>query len=325
MSTMTSGNDIVDIVGCMQFKGNVIPQEWYKNIKKDTGKPDLLAIVILADIVYWYRPTEVRDEATGQLKGYKTKFHYDLLQRDYEAFANLFGVEKRNVRDAMTRLEKLGVIRREFRTIVTPTGIRCSNILFVELIPNKLYELTYGRMFNQPMTKNGNRVDENRTLLLPKNDTPNTENGYVAIPKNVIGGTKNRKTNTKNITEITTEIISSSSISPPQDDEDDFKKQIDYRKAYELYGDTATVIHEELCKDDNSDIASGITKQSFEELCRSISEYASPIRNLSAYIRVCLSNMAAGQRVKRRCSFNQHMKNDDISDWETFEKSILAN
>lgn len=325
MSTMTSGNSIVDQVACMQFTGNVIPQRWYKNIQKDTGKPDLLAIVILADIVYWYRPTEERDEATGQLTGFRTKFHYDLLQRDYEAFAKLYGVEKRNVRDAMTRLEKLGVIRREFRTVVTPTGIRCSNVLFIELIPSKLYEITHDRVPNLPRTKNGNRVGETKTMLLPKNATPNTENGYTAVPKNVIGGTKNRKTNTKNITEITTEIISSSSISPPQDDEDDFKKQIDYRKAYELYGDTATAIHEELCKDDNSDIASDITKQSFAELCRSISEYASPIRNLSAYIRVCLSNMAAGQRVKRRCSFNQHMQNDDISDWETFEKSILSN
>ncbi len=29
--------------------------------------------MFLADIVYWYRPTEVRDELTGQIVGYKTK------------------------------------------------------------------------------------------------------------------------------------------------------------------------------------------------------------------------------------------------------------
>ena len=29
---------------------------------RDNGKPNLTAIVILSDIVYWYKPTEVREE-----------------------------------------------------------------------------------------------------------------------------------------------------------------------------------------------------------------------------------------------------------------------
>ena len=46
--------------------GNAILQNWYRAIVKPTGKPYVEAIMILADIVCWYRPTEVRDEMTGQ-------------------------------------------------------------------------------------------------------------------------------------------------------------------------------------------------------------------------------------------------------------------
>ena len=52
----TTGNEIVDANATLNFTGNIIPQAWYKTIIKDSGKPHLTAIVILADIVYWYRP-----------------------------------------------------------------------------------------------------------------------------------------------------------------------------------------------------------------------------------------------------------------------------
>lgn len=325
MSTFTSGNSIVDAVACMQFTGNVIPQRWYKNILKDTGKPDLLAIVLLAEIVYWYRPIEERDEATGQLTGFRTRFHNDLLQRDYSAFAKQFGENKRNIRDAMARLEKLGVIRRDFRTIVTPTGMRCSNVLFIELIPKKLYEITNDRVPNLPMAQNCNRGYKEEQHILPKNGTPITQKGSAPIRKNVIGGTQKRKTNTEITTEITTEIISSSSISSSQDfgeDDDDLIKQIDYETAVKEYPDTAAVVYDEILKDVDR-YKEMLDGTSFKNLCRNIEMYAGDIGNLGAYIQTCLLNMAAGQKVKRRKSFNRHMKQD--YDMAELEKSLLAN
>ena len=50
-----------------QFTGNVIPAAWYRTIPEIMGKPNLTAIIILSDVVYWYRPVEIRDELTGQL------------------------------------------------------------------------------------------------------------------------------------------------------------------------------------------------------------------------------------------------------------------
>lgn len=319
--SITSGNTIVDEIACMQFTGNIIPQRWYKNILKETGKPDLLAIVLLAEIVYWYRPIEERDEATGQLKGFRTRFHNDMLQRDYEAFANQFGENKRNIRDAMVRLEKLGVIRRDFRTIVTSTGIRCSNVLFIELIPQKLYEITHGRI-EESMTQNCNRGYEEEPPLLLKNDTTTVKKGSAPIQKNVTGGTQKRKTNTENTKKNTTEIISSSISSSQKSDDDDLKKQIDYDRALKEYPDTAAVVYDEIlkCADRYKTI---LDSNNFKNLCRNIEIYAGDIGNIEAYIQTCMRNMAAGQKLKQRKLFNCHMRQD--YDMAELEKILSAN
>lgn len=53
-----TGSETVNRMCRLQFTGNVIPSTWYHTIKKETGKPNLNAIIILADIVYWYRPVK---------------------------------------------------------------------------------------------------------------------------------------------------------------------------------------------------------------------------------------------------------------------------
>ena len=126
----------------MQFTGNVIPSTWYHTIKKGTGKPNLNAIIILADIVYWYRPVEIRDESTGQLCGFKKKFQADILQRNYQQLADQFGITKRDAVNAIVELEKLGVVTRVFRT-VSIKGQLYSNVMFLDLNVDVLIQLTY--------------------------------------------------------------------------------------------------------------------------------------------------------------------------------------
>lgn len=138
----SSGNRIVDAVGRISITGNIIPQNWYKTITYPSGKPYLAAIVILADIVYWYRPTEIRDERSGQVIAHKKRFKADLLQRSYADLAEQFGISKREATNAVTALEHLGVVKRHLRTIEVQ-GNKVGNVLFIELIPDVLRTLTF--------------------------------------------------------------------------------------------------------------------------------------------------------------------------------------
>ena len=74
MGYLTSGNIIVDAMGSINISGNIVPAIWYSTITKENGKPYLLAIVILADIVYWYRPSEVRDQEQDRFLAGKRNF-----------------------------------------------------------------------------------------------------------------------------------------------------------------------------------------------------------------------------------------------------------
>ena len=137
-----TGNAAVDAIATMAVTGNVIPATWYKTITGPTGKADLVAINILSDILYWYRPREVRDEFTGDVVAYQKRFSADLLQRSYEQLADHFGISKRQAKDAVVRLEELGAIRRVFRNIESSAGTM-GNVMFIAISPKRVYELTY--------------------------------------------------------------------------------------------------------------------------------------------------------------------------------------
>jgi hypothetical protein len=187
MGYLTSGNKIVDAMGSINISGNIIPSIWYKTITKDSGKPYLLAIVILADIVYWYRPSEVRDPGTGHILGWKKKFSEDILRQSYQYYADLFGESKKTVKTAMDKLEHLEVIQREFRTVNYGDGLVSNNVMYVELKPDILYNLTFPEENPAPNQKNGSgaEVSDDKTggSLPTKSDAPMEILGGRGIPK----------------------------------------------------------------------------------------------------------------------------------------------
>ena len=114
-----------------------------KEIRKENGKSDHLAVAILSDIVYWYRPVEVRDESTGYVVGLRKKFRGDLLQKTYEQYSDFYGETKRTIKAALDRLEEIGVIRKVFREITLANGAKVPNVMFIELFPDRLKEITF--------------------------------------------------------------------------------------------------------------------------------------------------------------------------------------
>ena len=164
----STGNPIVDEVGTMNFTGNVIPMVWFKTIRYPNGAPHNNAIHILADIVYWYRPKEERDEESGQLIGMKKKFRDDYLQRSYDQMAETFGLSKKQATEAVKALENMGIIKRIFKTIQV-RGQILNNVLFIKWVPKRLYEVTFPK-----------EIEEN--TLSPPKEIPLSVEGGRGIP-----------------------------------------------------------------------------------------------------------------------------------------------
>lgn len=137
--------DIILQVGEMSFEGNIIPQSWFEHLKYPSGKPYLTAIVILSEIVYWYRPREIRDERTGRPIRLEKKFKGDMLQRSYDSFSNQFGFTKREASEAIKYLAAEGILRLDFRTVTFDHKYKFPNVLFLCVVPERLREITHGR------------------------------------------------------------------------------------------------------------------------------------------------------------------------------------
>ena len=124
--------------------GNIVPHPWYQSpsLAQKNGKPNLVAITLLADILYWYRPMEMRDEASGAHLGYRQKFTADKLQKNYRKWGDGFGFTLRQVEDAMAFLKAAGLITVERRNVVTELGT-FPNCAFIEPVFAKIQEITY--------------------------------------------------------------------------------------------------------------------------------------------------------------------------------------
>lgn len=163
-------------IGQINISGNVTPANWWKYIRLPSGRPDATAIALLSEIVYWYRPTEVRDEHTGALLGYRKRFQGDKLQRSYQAFAEQFGFGKRETADALKRLRDAGFITLDLRTVEMLDGVKCSNILFVGINPQAIAVITTPSSVS-PESNSNNAISD--TAITLKRNTPDviTEQG----------------------------------------------------------------------------------------------------------------------------------------------------
>lgn len=122
--------------------GNIIPHTWWTHPLLQRGnRPYVQAILLLADVVYWYRPVNGREENGGGEIGLRQKFRADKLQRSRDDFAQLYGISIKEVADALAFLEKTELICRERRTIVVG-GVRSSNVLYIDLNADKIKEIS---------------------------------------------------------------------------------------------------------------------------------------------------------------------------------------
>ncbi|WP_144508082.1 DNA replication protein DnaD [Bacillus mycoides] len=188
-------NSNVMKIARINLRGNTMDQGWFKHLTLDDGKPYMVAITVLSEIFYWYKPTELRAEETNEIK-YKQKFKADKLQKSYQQLADSFGFTKRQVKEACKYLEKKKLITTEFRTIVI-NGTRCNNVMYVEPNTENIAEISI--LYQDPITSESD-------TLLHSNVTASDVQTEEAL-------TLKRKTNTKNTTKNTTEITTNKKTS----------------------------------------------------------------------------------------------------------------
>ncbi len=139
------------------IKGNIVDRDWFKNLTYKNGKPNMNAIIILSEIVYWYRPKVVK---CGNIYKLKKKFNADMLQKSYQDLADKFNLSKRQVKSACDFLKEKGLIDIEFRDIVTTKGKKLNNVMYIALNPEKLFEISC--MHKQDAEKISNEINEDR-------------------------------------------------------------------------------------------------------------------------------------------------------------------
>ncbi|WP_153013993.1 hypothetical protein [Deinococcus grandis] len=123
----------VEAISRLHITGNVTPHVWYQRteFRTSNNRPDRDMITALADIMYWYRPREVRDEDTGEFVAFERKFERDMLQYDYARRGAIFGMSWRQMSEACKKLSRAGLIRIEYRTL-TFKGRAQNNVVFIE-------------------------------------------------------------------------------------------------------------------------------------------------------------------------------------------------
>ena len=162
-------------IGKIHFEGNVIPHPWYQHIALPSGKPDLPAIIILAEIVYWYRPYQTLDHHGKPLL--RKRFDGDLFQCTAAYFEAKFGLTKDQTRKALKRLEDAGYIRREYRDIIQ-RGTLHNNIMFIEPVPLAIMAITHPSVaakVTPPLSPVGDTLSPVGDTLSPVGDIINKE------------------------------------------------------------------------------------------------------------------------------------------------------
>ncbi|MBO4617489.1 MAG: hypothetical protein J5717_09040 [Lachnospiraceae bacterium] len=140
--TTNTGNKIVDAVGKMNITGNVIPEAWYNTIVNSKGKLNMVAALVLSEIVYWYRPREIKKEDSNEVE-YQKRFQDDeFVQLGYNYLCKKFNLTVGPVREGIKLLESLGVVKRHLKDVKTRMGT-LHNVVYIELIPEGLERVTY--------------------------------------------------------------------------------------------------------------------------------------------------------------------------------------
>ena len=162
---ISSGNTIVDKLGQMDFTGNIVNPNWNYHVTNENNKPNYLAVQILAEIVYWTRPSVVVDNETGVVELRKKFSHGDYYQVSYSQLEEKFNCTLKQAQSAMKLLFETGVIKQHL--INDEHGI---NQMYLEVVPEILHKFN-----TEEKEKRNHRKDKNKIDVITKTDMPSQQ------------------------------------------------------------------------------------------------------------------------------------------------------
>lgn len=186
-----TGNEVVDKMANISFRGDVVPFTWYSTFKDEKGKINAMALLMLANIVYWYRPTIIRDE-NGEV--FVKRFKSDLLQRSYKEFCDMFSIGRMTATRNLIYLEEHKVIERVFRDVETPDGQILFNTMFIKLNFDVLMEKTFPEENDYSPANENEKISDD--LNYAESDieqekievNENVDNSQLTLPKESVVG-----------------------------------------------------------------------------------------------------------------------------------------
>lgn len=128
----------------MHFEGNILDHRWLSapKMRYESGKLNINAALVLADIIYWHRPTLVRHESSGRIIEIRKKFSGPDFWKDYASWADGLGLTKRQVQDAVSFLVAAELISREIRPVYIG-DVQTNNVPVLTPNPDAIAALTY--------------------------------------------------------------------------------------------------------------------------------------------------------------------------------------
>lgn len=208
MSIGYTGIDSVDKLYGAPVSGNLVPPAWCHKIVGKNGKPNMNAVMILADIVYWYRPKVERIEGDPNDVRLKKKFKADLLQFSYRKIMNEFNLTRDQCKRALDLLESMGLIKRHYKTVDLNDGSKLGNVMYIELFTDNVLKLSENESYDPYM------VEPHRVCDKTDEVYGNNQTAYQI----------DHMTNTENTTENTNKDYPSIY----QDELEKVRKQVDY-------------------------------------------------------------------------------------------------
>lgn len=136
---LTTGNEIVDKMAYFPLDGFYIPRIWVKTITGANGKHSMKAALVLSFVADIFGLKAGWDEKSlGEI----IKIVGDNLKEcTYADIESQFGLNEQESAMAFSELEHLGVVRRHIKNVEV-NGRIVPNVMYIELIPESLYELS---------------------------------------------------------------------------------------------------------------------------------------------------------------------------------------